>query len=74
VNGKRFESNVIEAVFLSPAVTEVLITDISTREFVICDVAIDDSIFPSVREFLYRGEIHIDRKSMKSLINLSRYL
>jgi hypothetical protein len=74
VNGKKFESDVIEAVFLSPAVAEALITDISLRKFVICDVGVDGSIFPSVPEFLHRGEIHIDRKSMNSLIDLSRYL
>jgi hypothetical protein len=37
MNGSRFGSSVIEAVFISPAVEQLLICDFGTREFVIAD-------------------------------------
>jgi hypothetical protein len=74
VNGTRIESDVAEAVLLSPAVEAELIFDNTTREFEITDDGVDVSSFSQVREIVLKSDFNIPQSSVHSVIHLCRHL
>jgi hypothetical protein len=66
VNGSRVESTVIESVFLSPAVEQLLLNDCETREFIICDENIDLKDFLIVIGFIRFGGVSESSQSFSS--------
>jgi hypothetical protein len=52
VNGHRFESTIVESIFLSPAVEEMLLSDFCSREFYISDFSIDSNDFSILLDFI----------------------
>jgi hypothetical protein len=86
VNGSRFGSTVIEAVFISPAVEQLLTSDFGTREFVITDEDIVSTDFSVLFGFFRSAcgssscsdsTLNSSSKSFssqKSLLSICRYL
>jgi hypothetical protein len=74
INGRQIASNLVEAMILSPAVTEQLLGDSSTRFFVICNNEICSADFSSLYKLVSGNEIIIRQSSQKSPVLLSRLL
>jgi hypothetical protein len=74
INGTEVESDLLEAVRLSPAVHEQLLADKSTRNFVICDSEIDPRHFSCLQQLISGESISIHRSFRKSLLLLCRQL
>jgi hypothetical protein len=59
INGTRIQSDLIEALLLSPAFHEELIADRSSREFFICNDHINASTFSILQELYHFEEMSI---------------
>jgi hypothetical protein len=52
VNGCRFESTIVESIFLSPAVEALILNDCNCREFCISNSSIDSNDFSILLDFI----------------------
>jgi hypothetical protein len=58
VNGHRFESTIVESIFLSPAVEEMLLSGSCSHEFYILDSSIDSNGFSLLLDFIRCDQNH----------------
>jgi hypothetical protein len=74
INGTEIETDLMEAMLLSPAASEHLLIDSSTQQFVICNDKINPSQFYSLQK-LIRGEtISVEKSQRTSFLLLCRHL
>jgi hypothetical protein len=74
INDQLLTSNLVEAIALSPAVSDQLLVDCCARQFVISDDEIDAQDFLSLQTFLSGQPTHISRLRLKSLLRLCQLL
>jgi hypothetical protein len=74
LNGTRIATTAIEAILLSPAAADRLLSDLSVREFIVNDGSANDSTFQSLRGLFFGETPTFDFSTLKSMVSLCRRL